>query len=290
MVTFANLNLSEEFHSLKTCNTQAMDIIFCRNVLMYFSEEWIRIISQNFSQSLQPDGWFVVSSCELSSAVFPYFTPINFPGAVLYRKGKKVPVIDAGTPLVSFAFDVHSEFMSLVPLPPEPSAYEAAPGPDLPSADNFPVSPIPVATKESGTDTDSEAGSTIALQIRMLADQGDLPRALVLCNEGIASNKLDIGLYFLRGSILQELDDTGAAIASVKQAIYLDPDFVMGHFALGNLYARQGNQKNATRYFKNALGLLNACANDEILPESDGLPVKYIREILLVNMNEYSIP
>ena len=120
--------------------------------------------------------------------------------------------------------------------------------------------------------------------IRLLADQGHLEEALSICNEAIASYKLAPGLYFLRASILQELDKSSEAIASLKQVIYIDPDYIMGHFALGNLFIRQGNAKNAKRYFNNTLELLSRCANDDILPESEGLSVKYIREIIFANM------
>ena len=289
MVHFANLNLSEEFHSLRTCSTQAMDIIFCRNVLMYFSDEWIRIISQNFHQSLQPDGWFVVSSCELSSEVFPQFNPVNFPGAVFYQKGNKGSNFYKGTRPTGFAFDASSGSVPVVHLPLEPWVYRVVPVPEPPPVENLPVEPITITIHGPKPAADPEPGETVAEHVRMLANQGDLPQALSRCNEGIAANKLDIGLYFLRGSILQEMEDAEAAIASIKQAIYLDPDFVMGHFVLGNIYVRQGNPKNAKRYFKNVVELLTMRAGDEILPESDGLPVKYIREIAMANMNENPI-
>ena len=39
MVTFSYLNLPENTYPSVLNNTNAMDIIFCRNVLMYFAEE-----------------------------------------------------------------------------------------------------------------------------------------------------------------------------------------------------------------------------------------------------------
>ncbi len=77
------------------------------------------------------------------------------------------------------------------------------------------------------------------------------------------------------------------AIASLKQAIYVDPDYVMGHFTLGNLFNQSGNAKNAKRHFKNVLDLLKNYEPDYILPESEGLSVKYIREIIFANMELY---
>ena len=89
MVTFVNLNLAEDDYPSPKNNTNAMDIIFCRNVLMYFTDEWINKISRKLYQSIKKDGWLSVASCELSSLTFSRFTPVNFPGAILYRKSKK---------------------------------------------------------------------------------------------------------------------------------------------------------------------------------------------------------
>jgi tetratricopeptide (TPR) repeat protein len=144
--------------------------------------------------------------------------------------------------------------------------------------------PINPSTLKPSQTIPEEAPADKIFAIRLLANLGHLAEALSLCNEAIASYKLSSGLYFLRASILQELDQSSEAIASLKKAIYIDPDYVMGHFALGNLYNRQGNDRNAKRHFNNVLDLLNKCSNDDILPESEGLSVKYIREIIFANM------
>jgi chemotaxis protein methyltransferase CheR len=271
MVTFTCLSLVE---MSAISNTNTMDIIFCRNVLMYFTTEWITKISQDLFHCLSEDGWFVVSSSELSSQVFPQFTPVNFPGAVLYRKGKNG---------YAHSFDVHSEE---IPQPLQPFNTLA----------HFqPVQPIQLLPAIASAKADLQQHQPIVkppeesitakiFAIRLLADQGYLEEALSICNEAIASYKLAPGLYFLRASILQELDKKSEAIISLKQAIYIDPEYIMGHFTLGNLFFRQGNLRNAKRYFDNVLDLLSKCANDDILPESEGLSVKYIREIIFANM------
>jgi chemotaxis protein methyltransferase CheR len=274
MVTFTCLSLAE---MSVICYTNTMDIIFCRNVLMYFTPEWISKIANSFYQELTEDGWFAVSSCELSSHMFPQFTPVNFPGAILYRKTKNGSV----------------QSLSSVALTKEalqPSFPVASAKDDFQPFQLFqPIQPLSSEAFEkedpqSIVKTPEESYTDKIFAIRLLANQGSLSEALSLCNEAIASEKLAPGLYFLRASILQELDKSSEAIASLKQAIYIDPDYIMGHFTLGNLFIRQGNPKNAKRYFNNVLDLLSRYANDDILPESEGLSVKYIREIILANM------
>jgi chemotaxis protein methyltransferase CheR len=149
-------------------------------------------------------------------------------------------------------------------------------GPDPISADPISVhEPIAVAD--------------VISKIRLLANKGHLQEALSLCNEGIAGDKLDIGLYSLRASILQELELHSDAINSLKQSVYLDPNFIMGHFALGNLFVRQNKIRNAKMHFKNVLDLITNLEDDDIIPESDGLSVKYINDIVMVNLQKHKM-
>lgn len=295
MVTFSNLNLTEDIFPSLTNNTYAIDIIFCRNVLMYFTDEWIGKITQNLFQALNPEGWFVVSSCELSSQRFSQFRAVNFPGAVLYQKTSKEFLSSVTIPPFDFnrgiSFPIHADWpvtieTEFTPFIPESIIEPVHVISNFTSSEKeLPVEPELEPKIASGI----EPITAILSKIRFLANRGDLSEALLLCNEGIESDKLATGLYFLRSSILQELDQTNEAVASVKQAIYLDPDFIMGHFVLGNISLQEGNLKQARRYFDNVLGLLNSCADDDILPESEGLSAKYMLEIILPNMQKMTI-
>lgn len=284
MVTFKNLNLTEDVFPSFTNDTHSMDIIFCRNVLMYFTDEWVSRISRNLFKTLNRDGWFVVASCELSSYVFPQFRPVNFHDAILYRKGDNdfntvdfSPIAFVPEKNKSAGDEEMKHFLST----------------DTGNVNNPFIIPdhvvdLTMSEMENVTDKGLIADQFMAVdmifKISRLANKGQLQEALSLCNEGIVKDKLDIGLYYLRASILQELDSHNDAIVSLRQAIYLDPNFIMGHFALGNLFIRQNKMRNARNHFKNVLDLISNLENDDIIPESDGLSVKYIKDIVKVNL------
>jgi chemotaxis protein methyltransferase CheR len=293
MVTFSSFNLTQEDFLSSICKNHKMDMIFCRNVLMYFTSEWADKISQNLFHSLSEKGWLIVSSCELSSKLFPILSPVNFPGAILYRKALKestrsnnVHFDEIQEPLkqtmsseafltteASAKVVVKEDFQPLFPF--------AVSKEDLQPSSTF---YNPFQQHQSQETTPEESYIDKRSVIRSLADKGQLAEALSMCNETIASYKLAPGLYLLRASILQELNKSHEAIKSLKQAIYIDPDYIMGHFTLGNLFFRLGNIKNAKRYFNNALELLSFCSSDDIPEESEGLSAKYIREIILTNL------
>lgn len=86
LVTFRHLNLAGEGYPSAVTGTDAMDVILCRNVLMYFTPEQARKVVRNLRRALVAGGWLIVSPSEASHALFPDFAAVNFPGAVFYRK------------------------------------------------------------------------------------------------------------------------------------------------------------------------------------------------------------
>src|SRR5712691_1715329 len=87
MVTFSYLNLVEDSYPSLPTNTTAMDVILCRNVLMYFAPEVAGRVVNKLYRSLVDGGWLIVSPTETSQPLFSDFATVNFPGAVFYQKG-----------------------------------------------------------------------------------------------------------------------------------------------------------------------------------------------------------
>jgi len=58
-VTFSYLNLAEDAYPSLVNSTNAMDVILCRNVLMYFAQERARKVVDNLHRSLVDGGWLI---------------------------------------------------------------------------------------------------------------------------------------------------------------------------------------------------------------------------------------
>jgi chemotaxis protein methyltransferase CheR len=86
MVTFAYLNLVDDVYPSLLTNTTAMDVIFCRNVLMYLAPEQATKVVHRLYHALADGGWLIVSPSEASQALFASFQTVNIPGAILYQK------------------------------------------------------------------------------------------------------------------------------------------------------------------------------------------------------------
>jgi len=59
MVTYRNFNLLDDFHTLGT-----FDVVFCRNVLIYFDSETKGKVMDKISQVMAPDGYMILGSAE----------------------------------------------------------------------------------------------------------------------------------------------------------------------------------------------------------------------------------
>jgi len=277
-VAFSYLNLADDVYPSLTNNTNAMDVIFCRNVLMYFSAARAQKVIDNLHRSLVDGGWLIVSPAETSTSLFSRFTAVGFPGAVLYRKQKS----GVRNQDVETGHGYWSTALGLLPgaLPPTPAAIVAdtalvTPLYEAPlSLDHSTVRPAEAPPLEIN---DSEASSRMA---RTCANQGKLTEAAERCEQAIAADKLNPAHQYLLATIRQELGQSDAATQSLMRALYLDPDFVLAHFALGNLCLSQSRRREAERHFDNALTLLHAHPHDELLPESEGLTAGRLTEII----------
>jgi chemotaxis protein methyltransferase CheR len=306
MVAFAPLNLAEDTYPSLSNNTNAMDVIFCRNVLMYFAPEQAKRVVDKFRHSLVAGGWLIVSPTETSTTIFSGMETVHFHNAVFYRMAGRGKVAASPFPAATGAMAV-----PLLPLP----AAEQFGAPGLPPP--HPVKPLPAAVAQQSHDeqqvsineealalyrrgeyaaatailtgfmanappaSDSHRyGEAAALLARALANQGELAAALDWSEKAVAADRLNPQQYYLQATIFQEQGDDDAAVVALKRALYLDHGFVLAYLALANLTRRRGKTKEAAKHLENAASLLKAYGDDEILPGSEGMSARRLGEIV----------
>ena len=62
------------------------DVIFCRNVLIYFDDLSRRVAAENLYETLAPGGYICLGHTELMSRISPLFEVCRFSDAIVYRR------------------------------------------------------------------------------------------------------------------------------------------------------------------------------------------------------------
>jgi chemotaxis protein methyltransferase CheR len=89
------------------------------------------------------------------------------------------------------------------------------------------------------------------------ADAGDLGRALEVTAAILDQDPLNVDALFVQGLAQLGLDDAGAAIASLRQALFADPSFGLAAFQLGRAHDAAGDSRSAIRAYRVALNTLD---------------------------------
>ena len=228
-------------------NLFAFDLILCRNVTIYFSQDVVRRIVGHFHQCLVDGGWLAVGHAEPNLEIFRSFRTVNAVGATLYQKGQETPAR---------------------PDWPSWSPATSAPTPPARKArDDRPVAAQP----DPGPAPPTE--STEMAAVKQLADRGDLDGALVACRRLIDGHKLDPAAHFHHALILEQTGHHAESEQALRRAIYLDRNFILAHYYLGLLQQKQGAPGRAARSFQNVLDLLSRKGVAGAVLDAEGLTV-----------------
>jgi chemotaxis protein methyltransferase CheR len=82
-VAYSAVNLVE---SEQTRRYGRFDVIFCRNVLIYFDDVSRRVAAENLYESLLPGGFLCLGHTESMSRISPLFEPRRFADAIVYQR------------------------------------------------------------------------------------------------------------------------------------------------------------------------------------------------------------
>ncbi len=259
-VQFERLNLAGVSYPSPVTGTFAMDVIFCRNVLIYFGPSTIAHVAHRLLESLAPGG-------------FLFTGPSDPP---LTEHGFEVEQISAGTiyrrPFAEARPRVSSR-PAPATLPPRRVLERRA----EPSA---PLAPAPLelrAQAERAYEGRDESRlrelcrlhSEPWLWAMILRLYGRSTNAHALeaeCRTALQAHPLSAELHYLHGLVSIELSRREQAVAALRRAIYLEPALAIAHFTLGSVLASAQDRAGAERSYQNALRWLAAQPEGEPLP------------------------
>lgn len=307
MVHFSYLNLIEDVFPSLSNNTNGMDMIFCRNVLMYFSHEDIIKVSEKLYNCLLNDGVMITTPSESSHFLSPRFKTRLIKKVSLHLKEDKEIILDDGKILDNQEKIDFAELIKNANAARKKSAKtkkESLQSKGLrktgtiPSAENEEIQPTnnnkiddvlffinkgeyeraeSVLSKIMNSNANPEQ---LLLMARIKANLGKLNEALEYCNQSLELNKIDPVAYYIQSIIIAEKGDLELAYSSLKKSFYVDPQLVITNFMLANFANQLGRQAESKKYYSNTLDLLEKYKKEEIIPESDGMTAGRMMEIV----------
>jgi chemotaxis protein methyltransferase CheR len=248
MVTFARLNLVGDAYPSTATNTLAMDLILCRNVVLYFDPGTARSVVGRLRAALRDDGWLLVSQVE---AILDPFDGLEAAGHAVYRK--------APPPAPATA------------APQDPGAPRPPPPPRPP-----PRPPATRAAEPPGAPAPAGDPSAACRQALGLWRGGRPLEAVRRLSEEASRDPLAPGVHYLMGLILLDQGAPDEALASFRRCTCADPGFALGHLAKAGQLARLGLSGQARTSLAQAVELVATLDPDDPVPHGDGLTARQL--------------
>jgi chemotaxis protein methyltransferase CheR len=259
MVEFRYFNLVTEPYP---CGEMSgWDIIFCRNVTIYFQADSTKKIIHNFYQSLRPGGYLFAGFSENLRYLSDEFITVQVGGTFLYKKeaarkgrrerGREVKhrrqrqttatgsrqrrprvIADQKTKEIQRLCARVKEFLE---------------GGQLQQAGDLLA---PYLEEANAPESVVLFGAEIAL------NQGDLEKAVQLCHKIIQSEPLSVAGHYLLGIVYRTREEEGKAIEEFRKVLYLKPEHALARFNLADLHSQMGQLEEARLEYANAVRLL----------------------------------
>jgi chemotaxis protein methyltransferase CheR len=238
MVHFAYLNLADvDFRSREPC-VRDLDLILCRNVIIYFPKELSHQLVARFSECLRDGGYLVLGHAETQYQM-PDLRLEQYDNAFFCRKtGGDSPFNSpaAGCP-------------SILPKKATTSTFHGK--------GKFP--PAVLAEHDH-----------LKLGERYL-DQNRASEGFRELVKAVAQNPLSTQAHLVQGIWLKAQGEVKESVSRFKKVLYLDHECIMGRYHLADSYRRLGDVAGAHREYSRLLALLGSGSEEVVVDYSGGM-------------------
>lgn len=287
-VSFEYLNLAEDKFPSITSGTVGVDLILCRNVMIYFDVPTIRKLAQRFFRCLRPGGWLVTGASDPRLADYAPFDVLSTAaGTVLVRPQETAT---PRTETVSLPESNRTPSAHRVDTPPSARRVDAPP----PPAEAYVDSSVRNTLRQVETSTTQHVAAAMsalqqgqyskvlaltegredhlqlcALRVRAMANT-DAEAAERLCQKAAERHSTSVELHYLHAMLLIDLSRDVEAAAAARRVVFLDRELAVGHMAMGSVLVRTGDTERARRAFGNAARICRSMPPDQKVRLGDG--------------------
>jgi chemotaxis protein methyltransferase CheR len=276
MVTFEEANLASDDSDL--WQPAAYDVVFCRNVLMYFEPRQMRAVIARIARALVPGGFLFLGHAETLRGVSEDFVLCNSVGAFYYRlRGddrrktvyfdRRAPRMSVNPPAAQDAgwFDAiclaSERVAALLPMPEAASLPAQSQEPSFdqgPILDLFRKEQFAEALKCLRAAAKSEEPNVLLLEAALLVHCGELRAGESAASRLLLIDAANAGAHYVLALCFEHDGFVARAAEHHRTAARLDPTFAMPRLHLALLARREGDAAGAGPEFTQALALLKS--------------------------------
>jgi chemotaxis protein methyltransferase WspC len=218
--------------------TRFYDVIFCRNLLIYFDKPTTKAAIARLKMLLQDDGLLFAGYAEVPSFCRHGFSPLAYSQAFGLQKEEAAPVRAARRSLApatapALARPLWPALPALPPLTPPSFVTPAAVAAHVAPIRKHPPPPAPAAMAAAAAPAKAASADLLA-EARRLADLGDIKGAEGNCRDHLAQHPESAEAYFILGLLNELTNKNNMAEEYWRRCIYLQPDHYQAlcHLAL----------------------------------------------------------
>jgi chemotaxis protein methyltransferase CheR len=260
-VRFEQCNFAQDDPDL--WRPESFDVIFCRNVIMYFTPAVMSQVVARFARSLVPGGYLFLGSAETLRGLSTEFELRESDGTFYYQRpdpNRPRPAPTARAQPVTPTRPLTRVQPVLMPkLVVDDNLDQVL---DLLRLERFTEALTAMETLSGAVDADPEV---LLIRAALLTHSGSLPAAERACRRLLEVDERSAGAHVLLAMCREEEQDLPAAVDHCRTAITFDPEFAMPHVHLGRLARRMGDPGTARRQYARSAQLLPAETGRRIL-------------------------
>lgn len=307
-VHFDSVNLIKPYFPIEG---NSFDIVFCKNVIIYFRLDTVKTVIRRFYNALADGGCLFVGHSESLWQISGDFELEEISGVFIYRKDGRNRNVPATKWFEQKEKAVNSMVFAYQKMPPPLKGEVSRQITHTAQTVRGKVVPQEIDLKrkrnlsewiKKGVQPPDGNYETVLEDIEEVLQRepnnmdGHLLAGKIYANMGLYDKALKRGLdvlevndlstdaYLLIGGIYYKIGEKEKAISSFKKAIYLDNNSILSHYYLGNLYKDANLIEQAIKEYKNVIHIFETSSENEERLVGEVFTVKQLKEICVRNI------
>lgn len=293
MVMFAYFNLIDKSYP---CD---FDIIFCRNVVIYFHPETVIDVMARMYESLRDDGYFLIGYSETLQFMQNKFKMFCVNDAIYYQKqNEKIATHGIALKKSVIPTEKALEEISLKQALAEIEA-ELKKIPTPPKIESLLVDALKFSRMKKydrallliseAEQQDPRSTEPLYFGAEILLSQGKIQEAKTKLDKALRIDPFFAAAHYLLGCLSLDEGLTREAKESLKKVLYLDKNFFLAHFYLAQAYKLESMTDEAVREYRNTAKSLSHLGAEDIIPYSGGFNAATILSVCYDNIERLKL-